>query len=990
MGEAIAAPGGGRAARRRRQWGHDRRTRPIPVLPPPVSDRRVGMARMAIVLTVMAWLGYVITWVFQDLLSRSQAAAQSRAEAIVYLLIVTALSVSTVAYLLSRLGFFYRARSHHRATRAALDDLFERTTPTLTAIVPSYQEDARVIRNTLLSAALQEYPDIRVVLLIDDPPAPKAARARQLLAAAEALPREIEELLAWPAAHFAEALDAFEASAALGAHVDGGAIDALADEYTVAAEWLENLAGGEDILDHGDAFMANEVLRRLAEDMAIVAAALRQASSEGASLPQSRTRQLYRRLAWTFKADLSSFQRKRYVSLSHEPNKAMNLNSYIGLMGRNYREIQTVGGAALVAAESGSADVSIPDPDYVLTLDADSVLLPEYCLRLVYLLEQQEHRHVAIAQTPYSAFPGSATRLERIAGATTDLQHLVHQGLTYYDATFWVGANAVIRKRALDDIAVTSYLGDWEVRSYIRDRTVIEDTESTVDLGIHGWSLYNCPERLSYSATPPDFGSLCIQRQRWATGGLLILPKLRTLARARRKRGERTRFGELFMRTNYMASIAWSSLSLLMLLAFPFNATLISPWLFLVALPYFWAIASDLRYCGYKRTDVARIYGFNLILLPVNLAGVVATVVQAITASKGSFARTPKVRDRTVAAPLFVISPYLVAGLAAFTFLVAYEHTRRENMAYAALNLSLTLYAIIAFIGPRNSLVDAWVHFKRLLYVPAEPKRVRRRRAEPLPVTTPDWRSVLQVGTGRPSRPGSGPVAVPATASLGRLPEPDEFRIVFQPIVSLRTGDVLGFEALTRFEDGASPERWLSDAVAAGASVALEGLLVRAALRAAATLPEDAWLAVKASARLIEGDPSIRRLLGGCGRDLVVEVTEPSTSDLPPELRRLPALLPSNASLAIEHAGVGHKTLTVVMALAPPYIKLDRRVVVGLAGDAARQAQVAGLVRVAGDCRSTVLAAGLENEDDRQTAADLGVSLGQGYLLGRPEELLGV
>ena len=58
---------------------------------------------------------------------------------------------------------------------------------------------------------------------------------------------------------------------------------------------------------------------------------------------------------------------------------------------------------------------------------------------------------------------------------------------------------------------------------------MIEDTESSVDLGIKGWTLFNYPERLSYSATPPDFGSLCIQRQRWANGGLLILSKFRAL-----------------------------------------------------------------------------------------------------------------------------------------------------------------------------------------------------------------------------------------------------------------------------------------------------------------------------------------------------------------------------------------------------------------------------------------------------------------------------
>ena len=399
----------------------------------------------------------------------------------------------------------------------------------------------------------------------------------------------------------------------------------------------------------------------------------------------------------------------------------MNLNSYIGLMGGSFREVRTVTGLVLVPSDPADSNVHVPDTDYVLTLDADSVLLPEYCLRLVHLLEQSEHRQTAIAQTPYSAFPGSATRLERIAGATTDLQHIVHQGLTYYDATFWVGANAVIRKRALNAIAETSYIGDWEIKHYIKDRTVIEDTESTIDMGIHGWRLHNYPERLSYSATPPDFGSLCIQRQRWANGGLLILGKLHRQRQARRKRGERTRFGELFLRWNYMASICWSSFSLLVLLAFPFNATLISPLLGVVALPYFAAMASDLRYCGYKRIDVARIYGFNLILLPVNLAGTVSSLVQGITASKAAFARTPKVRDRTVAPPFFVIAPYLMIALAGFTFFEAYRHHRIENMAYAGLNIVLAIYATVAFIGIRNSIVDAWIHFTSLLFKPASP-----------------------------------------------------------------------------------------------------------------------------------------------------------------------------------------------------------------------------------------------------------------------------
>jgi len=49
------------ARRPRKQWGGDRRTRALPIVPQPVSDRRVAMARLAIIVTVTAWLGYLIT-----------------------------------------------------------------------------------------------------------------------------------------------------------------------------------------------------------------------------------------------------------------------------------------------------------------------------------------------------------------------------------------------------------------------------------------------------------------------------------------------------------------------------------------------------------------------------------------------------------------------------------------------------------------------------------------------------------------------------------------------------------------------------------------------------------------------------------------------------------------------------------------------------------------------------------------------------------------
>jgi cellulose synthase/poly-beta-1,6-N-acetylglucosamine synthase-like glycosyltransferase len=732
----------------RRQWGVRTRST-LPVVRPAASDTAMALGQLAIVATVVGWIGFVLLTVSRT----SLVGADERPldlGTVGYIVIMTLLAASALAYLITRLGYFARTRAHSRASTGTLSAAFADDAPTLTVLVPSYQEDERVNRMTLLSAALQEYPDLSIVLLIDDPPEPRYAGPAAMLGAAQRLPREIEALLAGPAAQFRSAMRAFDAEVHGVRAVDADDLVAVADQYQDAATWLRGLAADYAAVDHADRFLVDEVFLRLAGDLGTTEAALRSAAADGAVLSSAAVRRLLQRLTWIFGARLSSFQRKRYVSLSHEPNKAMNLNSYIGLMGGAFREQRVAGGLALVPSND-RPDVVVPDPDYVLTLDSDSLLLPEYCLRMVHVLEQSEHARVAVAQAPYSAFPGVATRLERIAGATTDLQYIAHQGMTHYGATFWVGANAVLRKRALDELCDVEYRGDWEIRRYISDRTVIEDTESSIDLCIRGWSLLNHPERLSYSATPSDFGALSIQRARWANGGLLILPRLWRQVRARRSRGETTRFGELFLRVNYMASITWSSVGLLFLLLYGFDDRVLSPFIVFVSLPYFLAMASDLRSCGYRRSDVLGIYGFNLVLLAVNVAGVVSSLVQGLTSSKAAFKRTPKVRNRTAPALLFVVVPYVFVAFSALTFVSDFGQERWVNAFFAGLNTALASFAIVSYIGVRNSIVDVFVNVVSWLYAPADGERtparirVRSRRAVPAPTTAaPHWTQILE------------------------------------------------------------------------------------------------------------------------------------------------------------------------------------------------------------------------------------------------------
>ncbi|MBT8159194.1 MULTISPECIES: glycosyltransferase family 2 protein [Arthrobacter] len=759
---------------RRRQWGAEKRSEPLSIVHPTPSRRKIVLGRIGILTTMLAWIGYVVTTVLKQLVDNPGAGFRFGVETLSYLVVVTFLTFSALMYLTARQGALTRFRNHRRVPRGELDRHFFDYSDGVTVLIPSYAEEPEVVRGTMWSAALQEFPDLRVVLLLDDPPFPKDSDVLRRLEATRALAGQIEETLREPAMRVNAAYAAYRTLLLKGEElVPGTEIQRLIDEYEYAAAWLEGMAETESVEDHVDEFFVDLVLMGLARELRLVILALTAAKAQRTSPGGQRISELYARLTWIFNVKVTTFERKRFASLSHEANKAMNLNAYLSLMGGRWLREETadgtvlrptaalaeaaaVGDAVVTADSAGSgADVDfldVPDTTYVLTLDADSLLLRDYCLRLVHLLESPGNENVAVTQTPYSSFRGAPTRIERIAGATTDIQHIQHQGMTSYGATFWVGANAVIRKQALEDIVEISTVGGFEVRTYIQDRTVIEDTESSVDLGKHGWTLVNYPERLSYSATPPDFGSLVVQRRRWANGGLLILPKLVEQVRKRRGTDRPLLLREVLLRVNYMASITWASFGLLFLLAYPYDSRLLSPLVFLAALPYFLAMGSDLRDCGHRFSDIFRIYGFNLVLLPVNLAGVLKSLQQALTGDKIPFVRTPKVKDRTAAPALYVLAPYLIVAFSLLTVWRNWELGNWGNFAFAAFNAVMAAGAIRSYIGLANSGVDMYLGVLNWLYVaPKKPKPEAPAIIPKTPEQT-DWESLLYHGDRRLNR----------------------------------------------------------------------------------------------------------------------------------------------------------------------------------------------------------------------------------------------
>ncbi len=119
----------------------------------------------------------------------------------------------------------------------------------------------------------------------------------------------------------------------------------------------------------------------------------------------------------------------------------------------------------------------------------------------------------------------------------------------------------------------------------------------------------------------------------------------------------------------------------------------------MTAFPYYALYTRDLQRIGYRPSDVVRVYALNLMLIPVNLAGVFTSLYQAWTGRKGTFGRTPKIKGRTEAPRWYLLTEYgLLAQWLLGAVMELLDH-HRLHAAFALGNALLLSYAIVVFIG---------------------------------------------------------------------------------------------------------------------------------------------------------------------------------------------------------------------------------------------------------------------------------------------------
>ncbi|MBW7572186.1 GGDEF domain-containing protein [Caproiciproducens faecalis] len=237
-------------------------------------------------------------------------------------------------------------------------------------------------------------------------------------------------------------------------------------------------------------------------------------------------------------------------------------------------------------------------------------------------------------------------------------------------------------------------------------------------------------------------------------------------------------------------------------------------------------------------------------------------------------------------------------------------------------------------------------------------------------------------------------------SELDRIIDGKWIKAVFQPIVSLRDGSVMGYEALSRItcESAiANPEDLFRFAGESSRLWDLELLCRTTALQAAylKTEPESKkklFLNVNPD---VMHDTKFRqgftkeylKNYGAVPEDIIFEITERNAaSDMESFHGAVTHYKDQNYKIAIDDAGAGYSGLNLISDINPHYIKLDMNLIRNIDKDSIKFALVKSMTELSHVANISLVAEGVETPEELVTLIDLGVQYAQGYYLQRPDE----
>ena len=211
----------------------------------------------------------------------------------------------------------------------------------------------------------------------------------------------------------------------------------------------------------------------------------------------------------------------------------------------------------------------------------------------------------------------------------------------------------------------------------------------------------------------------------------------------------------------------------------------------------------------------------------------------------------------------------------------------------------------------------------------------------------------------------------------------------FQSIIDVGRGVVAGYELLSRFDlpDGQRPFEWFAAAEQHGLVEALDATVLETAIQRLPELPQNTFLTVNVTS-LGAASPLVREVIKRADSiaGLVIELTEQTALDNPFALVEFTKFVRTRGGMiAVDDVGTGYSSLQRVMALRPEFVKIDRSFITSLHTDEAKVAAVEMMGKLADRIDGWVIAEGVEEVQELDRLAQLGVPLAQGFLFSRPQ-----
>jgi len=225
-----------------------------------------------------------------------------------------------------------------------------------------------------------------------------------------------------------------------------------------------------------------------------------------------------------------------------------------------------------------------------------------------------------------------------------------------------------------------------------------------------------------------------------------------------------------------------------------------------------------------------------------------------------------------------------------------------------------------------------------------------------------------------------------------------KIKTVFQPIISLRDGSILGHEALSRITCNCiinNPEMLFSVAGEYNRLWDLELLCRTKALETAYKFmipPYDKMLFINVNPNIMHDEKFIKGFTREFlmqfqmkPQNVIFEITERNVIlDMQGFLSTIDHYRGQDYKIAIDDAGAGYSGLNLISDINPNYIKLDMKLIRGIATDKLKYALVRGMVELSKVSQISLIAEGIETQEELETLINLGVQYGQGYLIQKP------